>query len=80
MITLITYDITEPKKLNNLRKFLKEFDCARKSPFLNVTLMMKRYSVFVLTAGIILILRKIPSAFTKFATGVLIRLLSQGPA
>ena len=25
MITLITYDITEPKKLNNLRKFLKEF-------------------------------------------------------
>lgn len=25
MITLITYDITEPKRLNNLRKFLKEF-------------------------------------------------------
>ena len=25
MITLITYDITEPKRLNNLRRFLKEF-------------------------------------------------------
>jgi CRISPR-associated protein Cas2 len=25
MITLITYDITEPKRLNNLRGFLKEF-------------------------------------------------------
>jgi CRISPR-associated protein Cas2 len=25
MITLITYDITEPKRLNNLRTFLKEF-------------------------------------------------------
>jgi len=25
MITLITYDITEPKRLNDLRKFLKEF-------------------------------------------------------
>lgn len=25
MITLITYDITEPKRLNALRKFLKEF-------------------------------------------------------
>jgi CRISPR-associated protein Cas2 len=25
MITLITYDITEPKRLNNLRHFLKEF-------------------------------------------------------
>ncbi|HOC61449.1 MAG TPA: CRISPR-associated endonuclease Cas2 [Smithellaceae bacterium] len=25
MITLITYDITEPKRLNDLRTFLKEF-------------------------------------------------------
>jgi len=25
MITLITYDITEPKRLNNMRHFLKEF-------------------------------------------------------
>jgi len=25
MITLVTYDITEPKRLNDLRKFLKEF-------------------------------------------------------
>jgi CRISPR-associated protein Cas2 len=25
MITLITYDITDPKRLNNLRVFLKEF-------------------------------------------------------
>ncbi|MBA4395769.1 MAG: CRISPR-associated endonuclease Cas2 [Syntrophales bacterium] len=25
MITLVTYDITEPKRLNNMRKFLKEF-------------------------------------------------------
>lgn len=25
MITLITYDITEPKRLSDLRKFLKEF-------------------------------------------------------
>ena len=25
MITLITYDITEPKRLNDLRQFLKEF-------------------------------------------------------
>lgn len=25
MITLITYDITEPKRLNDLRRFLKEF-------------------------------------------------------
>ncbi|KAF0155742.1 MAG: cytoplasmic protein [Syntrophaceae bacterium] len=25
MITLITYDITDPKRLNNLRGFLKEF-------------------------------------------------------
>lgn len=25
MITLITYDITEPKRLNALRRFLKEF-------------------------------------------------------
>ncbi|HPI52631.1 MAG TPA: CRISPR-associated endonuclease Cas2 [Smithellaceae bacterium] len=25
MITLITYDITDPKRLNDLRKFLKEF-------------------------------------------------------
>lgn len=25
MITLITYDITEPKRLNSLRGFLKEF-------------------------------------------------------
>ena len=25
MITLITYDITEPKRLNNMRRFLKEF-------------------------------------------------------
>ena len=25
MITLITYDITEPKRLNNLRWFLKEY-------------------------------------------------------
>lgn len=25
MITLITYDITKPKRLNALRKFLKEF-------------------------------------------------------
>lgn len=25
MITLITYDITEPKRLNALRQFLKEF-------------------------------------------------------
>jgi CRISPR-associated protein Cas2 len=25
MITLITYDITEPKRLNNTRRFLKEF-------------------------------------------------------
>jgi CRISPR-associated protein Cas2 len=25
MITLITYDITEPKRLNDMRKFLKEF-------------------------------------------------------
>jgi CRISPR-associated protein Cas2 len=25
MITLITYDITDPKRLNNMRKFLKEF-------------------------------------------------------
>jgi CRISPR-associated protein Cas2 len=25
MITLITYDITEPKQLNDLRTFLKEF-------------------------------------------------------
>ncbi len=25
MITLVTYDITEPKRLNNLRHFLKEF-------------------------------------------------------
>jgi len=25
MITLITYDITDPKRLNNMRNFLKEF-------------------------------------------------------
>ncbi len=25
MITLVTYDITEPKRLNDLRRFLKEF-------------------------------------------------------
>ena len=25
MITLITYDITDPKRLNNTRRFLKEF-------------------------------------------------------
>ena len=25
MITLITYDITDPKRLNKLRDFLKEF-------------------------------------------------------
>lgn len=25
MITLITYDITEPKRLNDLRRFLKEY-------------------------------------------------------
>ena len=25
MITLITYDITEPKRLNNMRRFLKEY-------------------------------------------------------
>ncbi len=25
MITLVTYDITEPKRLRNLHKFLKEF-------------------------------------------------------
>lgn len=25
MITLITYDITDPKRLNDLRRFLKEF-------------------------------------------------------
>jgi len=81
MITLITYDITDPKRLTNTRNFLKEFGLrtqkARRNLFLNAILTTSRLRESGHIAGTVSICKVILSGYIKSVIAVCARLCYQ---